>query len=183
MSDAKVHVRKARAHLIRTGKYIAVISMDTRGGSFFSTTGWSTFIDHKDANPEWIGENLRKALETSRDYVVEWGEYPLPREKNLEEDKKSFPIYMDFWTRVQEKYGFKDWREAQTKSALVFANWECEQTDQIRFSASRGRGTSHSAWSTNENQGKVFHVSINASDEELGAVALQALDACQPNYA
>ena len=183
MSDAKVHVQKARAHLIRTRKYIAVISMDTRGGSFFSTTGWSTFIDHKDANPEWIGENLRKALETSRDYVVEWGEYPLPREKNLRKTKNLFLSIWIFGHVFQEKYGFKDWREAQTKSALVFANWECEQTDQIRFSASRGRGTSHSAWSTNENQGKVFHVLINASDEALGAVALQALDACQPNYA
>ncbi|MFT8402780.1 MAG: hypothetical protein ABF932_02215 [Gluconobacter potus] len=181
MADPKLDVREARAHLIRTRKYVAVISMDRRGGSFFSVTGWSTFIDRKDATPEWIGENLRKALKTSRDLVMEWGGYPLPQDKIDAEKKKSGPLYMEFWGRVWEKYGFKDWRDAQTKSALVFVKWECEQTDQVRFAASKGRGTSHSAWYTNENEGKVFHASFNASNQEFGEVALQALDVCRPN--
>ncbi len=71
------------AQLIRTRKYVAVISMDNRGGSFFSVTGWSTFIDRKDATPEWIGENLKKALQTSRDLLTEWGNSPLRAEKVL----------------------------------------------------------------------------------------------------
>ncbi|WP_252345667.1 hypothetical protein [Gluconobacter sp. P1C6_b] len=182
MADPKLDVREARAELIRTRKYIAVISMDRRGGSFFSVTGWSTFIDRKDATPEWIGENLRKALETSRDFVMEWNEDPLPRDKMAAESKKSGPLYMEFWGQVREKYGFKDWRDAQTKSALVFVNWECEQTDQVRFAASKGRGASHSAWYSNENEGKVFHASITASNREFGEVAIQALDVCRPNY-
>ncbi|GBQ98186.1 hypothetical protein AA23498_3133 [Acetobacter nitrogenifigens DSM 23921 = NBRC 105050] len=171
------------AHLIRTRKYVAVISMDNRGGSYFSVTGWSTFIDRKEATPQWIGKNLMKALRTSKDLFMQWGKYPLPQDKIDAERKKSGPLYMEFWGRVREKYGFKDWREAQTKSALVFAEWECEQTDQVHLAASKGRGTSHSAWYSNENHGKVFHASISASDQEFGAVALQALDACQPNYA
>jgi len=170
------------ANLIRTRKYVAVISMDNRGGSFFSVTGWSTFTDRKDATPEWIGENLRKALETSRDLFMEWGKYPLPQDKIDAEKKKSGPLYMEFWGQVREKYGFKDWRDAQTKSALVFVNWECEQTDQVRFAASKGRGASHSAWYSNENEGKVFHASITASNWEFGEVAVQALDVCRPNY-
>lgn len=169
-------------HLIRTRKYVAVISMDNRGGSFFSVTGWSAFIDRNEATPEWIGENLKKALETSRDLFMEWGGYPLPQEKIDAEHKKSAPLYMEFWTRVQERYGFKDWRDAQTKSALVFARWESEQTDQVRFAASKGRGTNHSAWYSNENHGKVFHTSFNASNQEFGDVAIRALNVCRPNY-
>lgn len=171
------------AHLIRTQKYFAVISMDNRGGSFFSVTGWSTFIDRKNITPLWIGENLKKALQTSRDLFMEWGEYPLPQDKIDAEGKKSGPLYMEFWNCIQEKYGFKDWREAQKKSALVFAEWKCEQTNLVHLAASKGRGTSHSAWYSNENYGKVFYASIDASNQEFGEVALQALDACQPNYA
>lgn len=183
MIDPKLHVRKARAHLIRTRKYIAVISMDTRGGSFFSSSGWTTFINRNDATSEWIGTNLRQSLKTSRDYVVEWGVYPLPQDKIDAEREKSGPRYMTFWNLIKEKYNFRDWRHAQTKSALVFVDWKCEQTDQVCLMASKGFGTGHSAWYEGENQGRVFHVSINASDEELGSIALQALDACQPNYA
>lgn len=170
------------AHLIRTRKYVAVISMDNRGGSYFSVTGWSTFIDRKDATPDWIGGNLKKALQTSRDLLTEWGNTSLRAERSVVESKKSGPLYMEFWGRVQETYGFKDWRDAQTKSALVFAKWNCEQTDQVRLAASKGRGTGHSAWYSNENAGKVFHASINASDQEFGEIAIQALNVCQPNY-
>ncbi|MBS1072947.1 hypothetical protein JK222_14780 [Gluconobacter cerinus] len=170
------------AQLIRTRKYVAVISMDNRGGSFFSVTGWSTLIDRKEATPEWIGENLKKALQTSRDLFMEWGGLPLPQDKIDAEHKKSGPLFMEFWGRVQETYGFKDWRDARKKSALVFAYWECEQTDQVRLAASKGRGTGHSAWYSNENAGKVFHASINACDQEFGEIAIQALNVCQPNY-
>ncbi|QEH96802.1 hypothetical protein [Gluconobacter thailandicus] len=170
------------AHLIRSRKYVAVISMDRRGGSFFSVTGWSTFIDRKEATPEWMGENLKKALQTSRDLSMEWGKYPLPQDKIDAEHKKSGPLYMEFWGHVQETYGFKDWRDAQTKSALVFAKWKCEQTDQVHLAASKGHGTSHSAWYSNENAGKVFHASINASDQEFGEIGIYALNVCQPNY-
>lgn len=141
MRDPFVDVRQARAHLIRTRKYVAVISMDKRGGSFFSVTGWSTFIDRKDATPQWIGENLKKALQTSRDLFMEWGGLPLPQDKIDAEHKKSGPLFMEFWGRVQHKYGFKDWRDARKKSALVFADWECEQTDQVRLAASKGEGS------------------------------------------
>jgi len=106
------------AHLIRTRKYIAVISMNNRGGSYFSVTGWSTFIDRKEATPELIGENLKKSLQTSRDLFMEWGGLPLPQDKIDAEHKKS---------------------------ALVFADWECEQTDQVRLAASKGRGMGHSS--------------------------------------
>ena len=183
MEEPHMPARQARAHLLRTRKYVAVISMDKRGGSFFSVTGWSTFIDRKEATPKRIGENLKKALETSRDYVAEWGNCdPLLAEKYSIENKKSGALYMEFRTRVQEKYGFRDWRDAQTRSALVFARWESEQTDQVRFAASKGRGTNHSAWYSNENHGKVFHTSFNASNQEFGDVAIRALNVCRPNY-
>lgn len=170
------------AHLIRTRKYVAVISMDNRGGSYFSVTGWSAFINREEAIPEWIGANLKKALQTSRDLLMEWGNSSLRAEKSKVEAKKSGPLYMAFWTRVQEKYGFTDWRDAQTKSALVFVCWEPEQTDQVEFAASKGRGTNHSAWYSNENHGKVFHTSFNASNQEFGEVAIRALNVCRPNY-
>jgi len=84
-----------------------VISLDNRGGNYFFVTGWSTFIDRKDAAPEWIGGNLRKSLQTSRDLLREWGDSSLRAEKSVAESKKSGSICMEFWGRAQETYGFK----------------------------------------------------------------------------
>lgn len=73
---------------------------------------------------------------------------------------------------------------AMSKSALIFVKLVLRENGSDTISDfSRDQGGGHSAWYLNENQGKIFHVSINVSDEELGTVALQALDACQPNYA
>lgn len=114
---------------------------------------------------------------------MKFGAYPIPTEMFENARCDSATAERNFWFGVRDAYGFKDHFEALSKSALVFASWKCDETDQICLKATRGRGAGHSAWYKGENHGKVFDVSINATDEELGAAALQALDACQPNYA
>ncbi|WP_194300039.1 hypothetical protein [Acetobacter musti] len=111
------------------------------------------------------------------------GGYPLPEDQLREAGKESNRKSSAFWSQIAENFGFMDGIVARKKSALVFVNWNSDLTDQVRLAASRGSGTSHSAWYEGENDGKVFHVSINASDEEMGEVAVRALDACRPNYA
>ncbi|ATJ89796.1 MULTISPECIES: contact-dependent growth inhibition system immunity protein [Acetobacter] len=171
------------ANIIRTRKYYAVICRDDWGSSLFSPFGVSVVIPRKQVSTIWIGKNMRKALTTSRDSQPWYGDGPIPQKDFEQTQRRSREAEQKFWFGIRDEYAFKDHLAAMSKSALVFINWDYGETDQIRLLASRGQGGGHSAWYEGENQGKVFHVSINASDEELGAVALQALDACQPNYA
>ncbi|WP_438381653.1 hypothetical protein ABHV46_11950 [Asaia sp. BMEF1] len=171
-----------RAQVIRTRKYVAVICEERWGGSHFSRSGWSTFIPRKEATTEWIGANLKKALYSSEDF----GAYlptPIPDEPfdtmELESNAKS----REFWLRIQQEFGFKDFLTTLSKSAAIYINWPEDRGDQVEMLSTRGRGGGFSAWGTNENFGKVFHASINLSDLEFGEVAVQALDRCQPNYA
>ncbi|MCP1197497.1 hypothetical protein NKW84_16820 [Acetobacter senegalensis] len=172
-----------RANILRTRKYIAIICNDRWGGIHFSPKEASVFIERKDATSIWIGNNLKTALRSSRDLSYKFGKDTLPQDMSEEIIGLSRSAERTFWFRIRDVFGFKDHITAMSKSALVFASWQCDDTDLVCLKASRGRGAGHSAWYEGENQGRVFHVSINASDEELGSIALQALDACQPNYA
>ncbi|MBO1359562.1 hypothetical protein J2D73_07095 [Acetobacter sacchari] len=183
MQQPRVAPSTKRANIIRTRKYFAVICRDEWGGSHFSPDGSSIAIPIKQVSAIWIGNNLRQALLTSHDYRADYGYGPLFDERLQEARPRSAAASRNFWFGIRDEYGFKDHLAAMSKSALAFVDWDYEETDQIRLRASRGRGGGHSAWYSHENHAKVFHVSINVTDEELGTVALQALDACQPNYA
>ncbi len=171
------------ASIVRTKKYMAIICKDRWGSSYFSPAGESSCIDRKETSPVWIGETLKEALFSSQDFFVKLGGYPLPLDKLEAAKIESAACNHAFWCGIAERFRFKDTRAARSKSALVFVSWSSDKTDQVKLLASRGSGTSHSAWYEGENDGKVFHVSINASDEEMGEVAVRALDACRPNYA
>ncbi|GBR06978.1 hypothetical protein HW511_14015 [Asaia siamensis] len=171
-----------RARLIRTRKYVAVICTERWGGSYFSRSGWSTFTPRKEATTEWIGANLKKALYSSEDFGAHLPT-PIPSEVSRPAKDESNQKSREFWLRIQQEFGFKDFLTTMSKSAMVFVRWPKDREDQVEMVASRGRGAGHSAWGTNENFGKVFHASIKLSDLEFGEVAVQALDRCQPNYA
>ncbi|WP_237388966.1 hypothetical protein [Acetobacter persici] len=176
-------VLKKKTTIMRTKKYYAIYSEDTLGGIIFSPTGSSVVLPRKEVTFQWIGGNLRKSLMESYDYSLEFNN----GSGNDSECEKILELSLSkgraFWFGIRDRFGFKDHLVAVSKSAAVFVSWEYEQTDQICFLATRGRGAGHSAWYLGENEGKVFYVSIHASDEEIASVALQALDACQPNYA
>ncbi|BAT19100.1 hypothetical protein [Asaia bogorensis] len=171
-----------RARLIRTRKYVAVICMERWGGSYFSRSGWSTFIPRKQVTTEWIGANLKKALYSSEDFGARLPR-PIPDESFDSMEPESGAQFNEFWLRIQQEFGFKDLLSAMSKSAMVFVDWPEDKDDEVEMLSSRGSGAHHSAWGTNENFGKVFHASINLNDLEFGEVAVQALDRCQPNHA
>ena len=172
--------RQKYAHIFRAKKYLAIECQEIWGGSHFSRTGWSTYIDHAGATPEWIGENFRKSIQSS-EYFTTPG-VPFPQGTSAKVNAESGLLMLAFWEKIAEAFRFKDWRAARAKTAMVFASWDYELTDQIELSASKGRGGGHSGWLQGEDQGTVFHVSINASNEELGNVIIQALNACKPSY-
>ncbi|MBS0984550.1 hypothetical protein JK220_15605 [Gluconobacter cerinus] len=172
--------RQKRADILRAKKYLAVECQEVWGGSYFSRTGWSTFIDRNSATPEWIGENFRRSIQSS-EYFNTPG-VPFPKGTSARVNSECEPLKLDFWGKIAEEFKFKDWRAASAKTAMVFSRWDYELTDQIELRASKGRGGGHSTWLRGEDDGTVFHVSINASNEELGNVIIQALNACKPNY-
>lgn len=172
--------RQKRANIFRAKKYLAIECQEIWGGSHFSRTGWSTYIDRAGATPEWIGENFRKSLQAS-EYFKTPG-VPFPRGTSAKVNAECGPLMLAFWGKLAEEFRFTDWRAARAKTAMVFACWDYELTDQIELRASKGRGGGHSGWLQGEDEGTVFHVSINASNEELGNVIIQALNACKPNY-
>jgi len=172
--------RQKRADVFRAKKYLAIECQEIWGGSHFSRTGWSSYIDRAGATPEWIGENFRKSIQSS-EYFKTPG-VPFPRETIAKVNAECGPLRLAFWGKLAEAFRFKDGRAASAKTAMVFGCWDYELTDQIELRASKGRGGGHSGWLQGEDQGTVFHVSINASNEELGNVIIQALNACKPNY-
>ncbi|WP_281701343.1 hypothetical protein [Acetobacter malorum] len=174
---------RKEAVIMRTKKYYTIYCKDVLGSIIFSSTGSSVVLPRKDVTVQWIGENLRKSLMESHDYSLQFNSHSGNDSERAKIIDLSRSAERAFWFGIRDRFGFKDHLAAMSKSAVVFVSWEYEQTDQICFLATRGRGAGHSAWYLGEDEGKVFYVSIHASDEEIASVALQALDACQPNYA
>ncbi|MEJ5143540.1 hypothetical protein [Gluconobacter albidus] len=172
--------RQKRANCFRAKKYLAIECQEIWGGSHFSRTGWSTYIDRADATPGWIGENFRQSIQSS-EYFKTPG-VPFPREAIAKVNAECDPLMLAFWGKLAEEFRFADWRATHAKTAMVFASWDYELTDHIELRASKGRGGGHSAWLQGEDDGTVFHVSISASNEELGNVIIQALNACKSSY-
>lgn len=162
--------------IYKSAKYIAIVSEEIWGGKYFSREGWCVSAPH-DSGAVWLGQNFRKALETSQ-YFNRPG--PLSWDDILPMKEASNRRRLAFWSDIARQFKYKDGMAALKQNALVFSEWMYEASDQISLYASKRRhGGGHSAWPLNKNHGKVLTVSIDSTDEALGLAIIDAFSRCE----
>lgn len=162
----------------RTDRYITVISEEIWGGMYFSRRGLAIHAA-RDVTPEWIGANVRQALDTS-EYCRPPIHIPIDREQRIAMEEKSTERRLAFWDEVASTYGYKSREMAWKKKDHVFISWCYELEPDIVIKASKSSITgNHSAWPLDKNEGRVFRVPFAASDEEIGNTVLKAFAKCE----
>lgn len=133
----------------------------------------------RDIMPEWIGQNVRLALQTSESFTpIDGGSVngdALIAMKAASNERR-----LAFWDEITASYGYKSRDVAWKKFDLVFGSWRFELTKDIELlSTKSSRGGAHSAWPTNRNEGRVFSVLIDAPDKDIGETVLKAFAKCE----
>jgi len=163
----------------RTDRYITIISEEIWAGMYFSRRGLVTHASRDDVTPEWIGINVRQALETS-EYHRPPIDIPIDGEQLITMKEESTERRLAFWDDVATTYGYKSKEIAWKKKDHVFISWFYEVEPDIIMKASKSSRTGvHSAWPLSINEGRVFRVPFAASDEDVGHTVLKALARCE----
>ncbi len=162
----------------RSGQWIAIVSEEIWGGLYFSRTGLAIHSS-RDVTPEWIGSQIKKALETSEYCVAPEGP-PFNPDDRIAMQAASSARDVAFSDEVAATYGYKNREAAWKKYDYLFISWFYETEPDIIIKASKSSaGGHHTAWPRNMNEGRVFHVPFTASDEEIGNTVLQAFAKCE----
>ena len=133
----------------------------------------------RDIMPEWIGQNVRLALQTSESFTpIDGGS--VDGDALIAMKAASNERRLAFWDDITASYGYKSRDVAWKKFDLVAASWSFDLTKDIRLlSTKSSRGGAHSAWPTNRNEGRVFSVPIDAPDKDIGEAVLKAFAKCE----
>ena len=162
----------------RSGQWIAIVSEEIWAGLFFSRTGLAIHAS-RDVTPEWIGSQVRRALETS-EYCVPEDAPPFDVQELVAMKQASSVRRVAFWDEVAATYDYKNREAARKKYDRLFISWFYETEPDIIIHASKSSaGGRHPAWPRAMNEGRVFHVPVAASDEAIGNTVLQALAKCE----
>ncbi|GBQ87394.1 hypothetical protein AA23498_0125 [Acetobacter nitrogenifigens DSM 23921 = NBRC 105050] len=171
-------LHRKNADVVLSPKYISIKSLETWGGQHFSRTGWCAHASWEEATPQWIGENFRKAIETSEYFGNPTGPIDsdgLDAMKPVSEARRRA-----FEADIATTYGYKEVVDIGKRCDLVFGTWHYRVDDIIILTASKRRAGGHSAWPDNaKHQDKRIHISLSASDEELGLAVREALSRCE----
>ena len=171
-------IRDKSCSIIRTDKWISIESEEVWYGIYFSRKGHVIHAP-RDVTPEWIGQNVRLALQTSESFTpIDGGS--VDQEARIAMEAASNERRLAFWDDITASYGYKSRDVAWKKFDLVAASWSFDLTKDIKLlSTKSSRGGAHSAWPKNRNEGRVFSVSIDASDRDIGETVLKAFAKCE----
>ncbi|MCP1197728.1 contact-dependent growth inhibition system immunity protein [Acetobacter senegalensis] len=171
-------IRSKRCSIRRTDKWISIESEEVWYGTYFSRKGHVIHAP-RDVTPEWIGLNVRLALQTSESFTPVDGS-SVDGEALIAMKDASNERRLAFWDDITASYGYKNRELAWKKFDLVFASWWFDLTNEIMLKSSKSsRDGGHSAWPRNRNEGRVFSVPIDASDRDLGEAVLKAFSKCE----
>ncbi|ATJ89791.1 contact-dependent growth inhibition system immunity protein [Acetobacter tropicalis] len=171
-------IRSKRCSIRRTDKWISIESEEVWYGTYFSRKGHVIHAP-RDVTPEWIGLNVRLALQTSESFTPIDGS-SVDREARIAMEDASNERRLAFWDDITVSYGYKSRDLAWKKFDLVAASWWFDLTHDIELlSTKSSRGGGHSAWPTNRDKGRVFSVPIDASDRDIGEAVLKAFAKCE----
>ncbi|MBS1064176.1 CdiI family contact-dependent growth inhibition immunity protein [Gluconobacter wancherniae] len=168
------------AEIVLSPKYISITSDEIWGGVYFSRTGWCAHAPG-DASPQWIGENFRKALQTSEYFNKP--EVPfLDREEIQLMKEASNRRRIAFLDEIVQTYGYKNRDEVVRRCDMVFTSWHYLIEDFVTLIASKRVPGGHSAWGPMDKKKYAetnLIVPLSVSDEELGLAIRDALSRCE----
>ncbi|GBQ98807.1 hypothetical protein AA23498_3322 [Acetobacter nitrogenifigens DSM 23921 = NBRC 105050] len=173
---AWLHIKYAS--VVLSPKYISIISKETWGGRHFSRTGWCAHASWEEATAQLIGENFRKAIETS-EYL---GNPTGPIDSDA---RKAMEVVSDarrraFEADIARTYGYKEIVDIGKRCDLVSGSWHYRVDDVIILKATKRNAGGHSAWpDPKKYPGKKIQVPLSASDEELGLAIREAFSRCE----
>lgn len=173
-------LHRKSAKIILSPKYIAIASDEIWRGTYFSRTGWCAHAPC-DASAQWIGENFRKALESS-EYFNKPGVPSLGRDEINAMKEVSNTRRLAFWGEIAQTYGYKDSDQAGRRCDLVFTSWHDLIEDFVTLMATLRLPGSHRAWGPMEKKKyaeKRIAVPLSVSDEALGLAIRDALSRCE----
>ena len=173
-------LHRKSAKIILSPKYIAIASDEIWGGIYFSRTGWCAHAPC-DASAQWIGENFRKALESS-EYFNKPGVPSLGRDEINAMKEVSNTRRLAFWGEIAQTYGYKDIDQAGRRCDLVFTSWHDLIEDFVTLMATLRLPGGHRAWGPMEKKKyteKRIAVPLSVSDEALGLAIRDALSRCE----
>ena len=173
-------LHRRSATVILSPKYIAIESNEIWRGSYFSRTGWCAHAPY-DAAALWIGENFRKALESSK-YFNKPGVPSLGRDEINAMKEVSNTRRLAFWGEIAQTYGYKDIDQAERRCDLVFTSWHDLIEDFVTLMATLRLPGGHRAWGPMEKKKyteKRIAVPLSVSDEALGLAIRDALSRCE----
>ncbi|MGX7347158.1 contact-dependent growth inhibition system immunity protein [Acetobacter pasteurianus] len=171
-------IRDKSCSIMRTDKWISIESEEVWYGIYFSRKGHVIHAP-RDVTLEWIGQNVRLALQTSESFTpIDGGS--VDGDALIAMKAASNERRLAFWDDITASYGYKSRDVAWKKFDLVFGSWCFDLTNDITLKSSKSsRGGGHSAWPTNRNEGRVFSVPIDAPDKDIGEAVLKAFAKCE----
>nr|WP_269150885.1 contact-dependent growth inhibition system immunity protein [Acetobacter sicerae] len=168
--------KRKSCQINRTDRWISVVSNVIWSGLHFSPTGFAVHSP-RDVTPGWIGAAVRKALEASEYLTPPAGSDPAPR---IAMEACSNERRLAFWEDLASTYGYKNVGASWKKFDALFVSWFYETEPDIEILSSKSsRVGAHSAWPSNMDEGRVFHVPFAASDAEIGEMVLRAFSRCE----
>ncbi|WP_081827887.1 contact-dependent growth inhibition system immunity protein [Kozakia baliensis] len=171
-----LHTKRATLHL--SSNYISIKSMEIWGGQYFSRTGWCVHAP-RDASPQWIGENFRKAITTS-EYFKKFDGPSLDRGNLATMKAESNVRRLTFNTEIAATYGYKTLDEIGLRCDLVFGEWHYLIDDVVILDATKRMPGGHRAWPLDKKyDNKRVHVPLSVTDEELGLAIRDAFSRCE----
>lgn len=89
-------------------------------------------------------------------------------------------FFAKFEIDLASTYGYKNVGASWKKFDALFVSWFYETEPDIEILSSKSsRVGAHSAWPSNMDEGRVFHVPFAASDAEIGEMVLRAFSRCE----
>lgn len=166
------------AALYLSPKYISVESIEVWRGQYFSRTGWCAHAPWN-ASAQWLGENFRKAITTS-----EYFNDPTAPSVDVEARKAMQPASnarrLAFFAEIVEVYGYKKIEDIGSRCDYVYATWHYLVDDIIILTATKRLPGGHRGWPDDKKHAdKRVHISLSATDEELGLAIREAFSRCE----
>ncbi|KXU98017.1 hypothetical protein AD928_03190 [Acetobacter cerevisiae] len=166
------------ADFCRAPKFVAIISKEIWGGSYFSRTGWCAHAPVEKVTPLWLGENFRKAL-LSSEYFNKPGEEHEWDDINAMK-RASNARRLAFDEEMRQAYGFKTIETMWRKEDFVNSEWHYRINDFVTLDAwRRAGGGGHVGWPRSKFPQKYLDVPLSVSDEELGQALLKTMAQCE----
>jgi len=153
-------------------KFFSVFSQVACGWRFTSPRGWCAYTDFP-ASIEWIGENVRKALDTSEnlnDFSADIEFFEKLKKEGLARNDQ-------IWAEIRKAYGYRNATNARSSTWMVSVNVKKNRDGSSHLRVNMVRRRRNGSWVGAELNEAGMHVllPLDASPEDLAHAVLAML--------